>query len=88
MTQGLKCVGVACGCRVVQMAGCPLVGEDMYLWRYGWVLGMGVELLLSVWVCGHHGLMNEQVLLFVCAVSLHKGPALGSCLPAEGAGVR
>lgn len=24
-----------CGCRVVQMARRPLVGEGMYLWRYG-----------------------------------------------------
>lgn len=84
MTQGLKGVRGACGCRVVQMAGCPLLGGDMYLRRYRWVLGMGAELVLSVQVCGHHGLVNEPVLLIACPVSLHKGLALGS---AEGAGM-
>lgn len=69
------------------MARCPLVGEGMYLWRYGWVLSMGAELraeCTDVW----EPLPCEgasSVVYLCCDVSLHKGPALGSCFPADGA---
>lgn len=92
-TRGLQSVGVACGCRAVQTARCPLVGEGMYLWRYGWVLSIGAELgaecaecptdVWEPWPCEG----ASSVVYLHCDVSLHKGPALGSCLPAEGAGM-
>ena len=72
----------------MQVARCPLLGEGMHLWRYGWVLSTGAELGAEC-TGGWEPLPCEgasSVVHLRRDVPLRKGPALGSWLPAEGAG--